>query len=164
VTEQVKIDIDTSGLDEMFRKLERYRDEVAGVPGFGNNPVRSAARKMAKIVEAEAKRLVPVEEGRTQARITSKIMGTRYRDKAIKGGNSREYYYVGVDTRGGRQNPLTPWWATPLHQGWDQGDARFAGAPFLEDAVKSKQGEAFNEFVEYMRKWSDRAAARIEKT
>lgn len=156
------IEIDASELDEIFPKIERLVKELHGV-GKNSNPVRNASRKMSDVIEKEAKSLVPVEEGRTQARIKKKLIGVKYRDKANKYGNSREYYYVGVDIRGGRADPRTPWWATPLEVGWDQGDASYEGANFLYKAMKNKGITAKRVFVSDLGRQAELLTNRIRR-
>lgn len=154
--------VDASQLDEIFPKIEKLVKELHG-KGKNTNPIRNASRKMADVVEKEAVRLVPVDEGRTQARIRKKIIGAAYRDNANRYGNSREYYYVGVDIRGSRADPRTPWWATPLEVGWDQGDASFEGANFLYNATRNKESEAKRVFIADLERQVVLLTARIAK-
>lgn len=158
----VEVSVDFSELADLQKRIERFVGEAHG-KGVAKNPVRNASRAMAKVVEGEARAKAPVDTGRLQGAVTKKLIGTQFRDRANRLGNSREYYFVGFRLGRGRDDLSGAWYATPVEVGWRDNHASFPGHHTLKRAAMDKESAAKQEFMDKLRRDLDRIAAKLNR-
>ena len=137
------------GEKELEVALLKLAPMIVGLKGYPKNALRNAARAGANIAEDDAAnraanlpQLTPkqgrkpyMRTGRLEDAITSKIMGTKYRDQATLAGNSKEYYYIGAKKGKGKDDINGAYYAHMVEGGTDKMPAR----PFLRPAVESNK-------------------------
>lgn len=103
--------------------------------GVGGNQLRSAVRAgMAKPVKEKAEQLAPRDTGRLANAIDMRIIGTKSRDAAIRQGNAREGYYVGVKRGKSRDDQDGAWYYWFVENGTEKMPAQ----PFLRPALNAQ--------------------------
>ena len=154
----IKVPADTSELDALFKDLEKFTANIHGKKGYPQNPVRNAARAMAKVTLQEAEKLAPVDTGTLAGALQIKPLSVRYRDQATRVGNSKEYFFVGAEVRKSRA-----YYITPLELGWTRENARYDGSHFILKAAQRTAAEAQQTFVQRLRKDIDKIATKIHR-
>jgi len=136
------------GLDDLEKALRDFGPMMQGKKGYPKNPLRTAARTMAKAAKANAETRVPVATGRLQKAITIKLMSAKYRDVVTAKGDSVEFYYLGAKSGKSRSDTDGAYYARFV----EVGTANMSARPFLRPAVEEHQSQLIGAFKDNLSK------------
>ena len=146
MAETIRID----GLKELEKTLRELTPMIQGKKGFSKNILRNSARAMANKAKEHAKAHVPVDTGRLKEAITIKLMSVKYRDRATRAGDSREYYYLGYKTGMSRKDPKGAYYGTMVEVGakTELGTEIMPPRPYLRPAVENNKSQLIKIFTD----------------
>ena len=135
------------GLDEMLATLKRLPEEFKG------RPVQRSLRAGLSIIQKEAQRLAPVDEGRIQANIMLRQIPAKDLGAGVSEG---VYITVRRDRKMDRHDPKNAWY-------WhiqEFGSVFQPGRPFLRPAFEANKRQAVDEYAAQFRSLIDAAVKK----
>ena len=135
------------GLDEMLATLKRLPEEFKG------RPVQRSLRAGLSIIQKEAQRLAPVDEGRIQANIMLRQIPAKDLGAGVSEG---VYITVRRDRKMDRHDPKNAWY-------WhiqEFGSIFQPGKPFLRPAFEANKRQAVDEYAAQFRSLIDTAVKK----
>ena len=148
-TEHVTID----GINELVKNMRELSDDLKG------NPLRNAARAMAKIVHEAAVQKAPEDTGRLKRAIKMRLLSVKDRDAATKVGDSRELFDIYVKTGRTRDDPKGAyyWWMV------ENGTIMQPAKPFIRPAFYDNEAKLPDAFAAKLKRSLELAANRRSK-
>ena len=135
------------GLNEMLATLSRLPEEFKG------RPVQRSLRAGLSIIQKEAQRLAPVDEGRIQANIMLRQIPAKDLGAGVSEG---VYITVRRDRKMDRHDPRNAWY-------WhiqEFGSIFQPGKPFLRPAFDANKRQAVDEYAAQFRSLIDTAVKK----
>lgn len=151
-------ELHVSGLSELDRLLKELPAKIEG------NIMRGAVRAGAKVMEARAKELVPVDDGDLRDSIKVSTKSKRGRVSATVRAGSKKAFYAHMVEFGTARHFIKPRKRKSLFfAGLAREVVDHPGAspkPFMRPALDSGQAEAVNAAADYIRKRLAKEAAK----
>lgn len=140
-----------TGFKELEEALGKLGPMITGLKGYPKNALRNASRAAGKVALEAAKANAPVDTGRFRDAIGLKLLSLKYRDQATLRGNSKEYYYIGVNLGESRKDMKGAWYANPVIHRTEFGTDTMPARPFLRNAVNNNLAKLESTIVTKLR-------------